>query len=38
MIYNKYNFESKNWSFNELEIGEKVYVTVINIKPYGAFV
>ena len=38
MIYNKYNFESKNWSFNELEVGEKVYGTVINIKPYGAFV
>lgn len=43
MIYKKFDLESeykktKENSFNELEVGQKVYGTVINIKPYGAFV
>ena len=43
MIYKKFDLKSedektKELSFNELEVGQKVYGTVINIKPYGAFV
>lgn len=43
MIYKKFDLKSedektKEMSFNELEVGQKVYGTVINIKPYGAFV
>lgn len=44
MIYKKFDSKElkksakENWSFNDLEVGKKVYGTVINIKPYGAFV
>ena len=43
MIYKKFELESKykktkENSFKALEVGQRVYGTVINIKPYGAFV
>ena len=43
MIYKKFDLKSgtgntKERSFNDLAVGQKVYGTVINIKPYGAFV
>ena len=37
MVYNKFKTK-ENWSFNDLEVGKKVYGKVINIKPYGAFI
>lgn len=44
MVYKKFDSkelkknEKNNWSFNDLKVGKKVYGTVINIKPYGAFI
>ena len=44
MVYNKFETEElkkntkESWTFKDLEVGKKVYGTVINIKPYGAFV
>lgn len=44
MVYKKISPEGwkkdtkENLSFNDLEVGKKVYGTVINIKPYGAFI
>lgn len=43
MIYKKFDIESESEkinekSFNQLEVGQKVYGKIINIKPYGAFV
>lgn len=32
------NIIKENLSFKDLEVGKKVYGTVINIKPYGAFI
>ena len=37
MVYKKFKTK-ENWSFNDLEVGKKVYGKVINIKPYGAFI
>ena len=43
MIYKKFDIESESEktnekSFNQLEVGQKVYGKIINIMPYGAFV
>ena len=44
MVYKKFETEElkkntkESWTFKDLEVGKKVYGTVINIKPYGAFV
>lgn len=44
MVYNKFETEElkkntkESWTFKDLEVGKKVYGTVINIKPYGVFV
>ena len=44
MVYNKFETEElkkntkESWTFNDLEVGKKVYGKVINIKPYGAFI
>ena len=44
MVYKKFETEElkkntkESWTFKDLELGKKVYGTVINIKPYGAFV
>lgn len=44
MIYKKFETEElkestkENWLFKDLKVGKKIYGTVINIKPYGAFV
>lgn len=44
MVYKKFRTEDLNkktkvnWTFKDLEVGKKVYGTVINIKSYGAFI
>ena len=43
MIYKNFKFDEnkktkESLAINEIEVGKKVYGTVINIKPYGAFV